>query len=64
VPDEEASEIIEDLRRRDAERFALELTGGFGAGIDMLHGSVPKPTPFTKPKRTGRVMAEPPVDQV
>ncbi|ARQ00798.1 monovalent cation:proton antiporter-2 (CPA2) family protein [Pseudorhodoplanes sinuspersici] len=64
VPDEEAAETIEDLRRRDAERFALELAGGFGAGIDMLHGNVPKPTPFTKPKRAGRVMAEPPVDEV
>ena len=64
VPDEEAAEIVEDLRQRDAERFALELAGGLGAGIDRLHGNVPKPTPFTKPKRAGQVMAEPPVDQV
>ena len=64
VPDEEATEIIADLRQRDAERFALELAGGFGSGIDKLHGNVPKPTPLTKPKRSGRVMAEPPVDQV
>lgn len=64
VPDEETAEIVEELRRRDSERFALEIAGGLGAGIDMLHGNVPKPTPFTKPKRAGRVMAEPPVDQV
>jgi glutathione-regulated potassium-efflux system protein KefB len=65
VPDEETAEIVEELRRRDSERFTLELAGGgLGAGIDMMHGNIPKPTPFTKPKRAGRVMAEPPVDQV
>ncbi len=64
VPDEEAAEIVRDLRERDAERFALELAGGLGAGVDKLHSNVPKPTPLTKPKRAGRVMAEPPLDQV
>jgi glutathione-regulated potassium-efflux system protein KefB len=51
VPDEEAAETTEDIRARDAERFALELTGGLLAGRDLLHGNVPKPVPFTKPKR-------------
>ncbi len=60
VSDEEASEIVEDLRRRDAERFALEVAGGIGAGLDKLHGNVPKPTPFTKPKRAGQVLGEQP----
>ena len=64
VPDEEAAEIAEELRRRDSERFTLEVAGGLVAGRDMIHGNVPKPTPFTKPKRAGRVMAEPPVDEV
>ncbi|MGD9920612.1 MAG: monovalent cation:proton antiporter-2 (CPA2) family protein [Pseudorhodoplanes sp.] len=65
VPDREASEIVEELRRRDAERFALEVAGGFGAGRDLMHGNVPKPTPFTKPKQAGRVMGEqPPADEV
>ena len=60
VSDEEASEIVDDLRRRDAERFALEVAGGIGAGLDKLHGNVPKPTPFTKPKRAGQVLGEQP----
>jgi glutathione-regulated potassium-efflux system protein KefB len=64
VPDEEAAKIADELRRRDSERFALEVAGGIGAGIDMIHGNAPKPTPFTKPKRAGRVMTEPPVDEV
>lgn len=29
VPDAEAAEIADELRRRDAERFALEVAGGF-----------------------------------
>ena len=65
VPDGEAAEIAEELRRRDAERFALEVAGGFGAGRDLMHGNVPKPVPLTKPKQVGRVLGEqPPVDQV
>ena len=51
VPAEEAAEIAADIRRRDAERFALEMTGGLLAGADLLHGNVPRPTPFTKPRR-------------
>ncbi len=65
VPDPEAADIVEELRRRDAERFALEVAGGFGSGRDLLRGNVPRPTPFTKPKQAGRVMGEqPPVDEV
>ncbi|HWV51571.1 monovalent cation:proton antiporter-2 (CPA2) family protein [Pseudorhodoplanes sp.] len=65
VPDAEAAEIADELRRRDAERFALEVAGGIGAGADLMHGNVPKPTPFTKPKRAGQVLGEqPPADEV
>jgi glutathione-regulated potassium-efflux system protein KefB len=52
VPEDEAAEISQEIRRRDAERYALELAGGgLGAGNDLLLGNIPKPTPFTKPKR-------------
>ncbi len=51
VPDEEAAEISADIRRRDAERFALEMSGGILAGADLLHNNAPRPTPFTTPKR-------------
>jgi glutathione-regulated potassium-efflux system protein KefB len=63
--DAEAADITEELRRRDAERFALEVAGGIGAGRDLMHGNVPKPTPLTKPKQPGRVLGEqPPADEV
>jgi glutathione-regulated potassium-efflux system protein KefB len=65
VPDVEAAEIADELRRRDAERFALEVAGGLGAGSDLMHSNVPKPTPFTKPKQPGRIIGgQPPADEV
>ncbi len=39
VPAEEAAEIIADVRRRDAERFTLELTGGIFAGRALIYGN-------------------------
>jgi glutathione-regulated potassium-efflux system protein KefB len=51
VPPEEAAEIAADIRRRDGERLTLEMSGGLLAGADLLHGNVPRPTPFTTPKR-------------
>jgi glutathione-regulated potassium-efflux system protein KefB len=63
VPDDEAEETVEDIRRRDAERFALETTGGLLAGRDLLHGNAPTPVPFTTPRRR-RTAAEPVPDGV
>jgi glutathione-regulated potassium-efflux system protein KefB len=51
VPEDEAAETAEDIRRRDAERFALETTGGLLAGRDLLHQMKPTPVPFTRPRR-------------
>jgi glutathione-regulated potassium-efflux system protein KefB len=65
VPDVEATEIVDEIRRRDAERFTLEVAGGIGAGRGLMRGNLPKPTPYTKPKRAGQVMGEqPPADEV
>jgi glutathione-regulated potassium-efflux system protein KefB len=52
VPPAEAADTAADIRRRDAERFALEQTGGLLAGRDLLHGNAPRPVPFTTPKRS------------
>ena len=65
VPDGDAAEIVEEIRRRDAERFALEVAGGIGAGRGLMRGNMPKPTPYTTPKRQGQVLGEqPPSDEV
>jgi glutathione-regulated potassium-efflux system protein KefB len=53
VAADDAEEIAEEIRRRDAERFQLELAGGgsLEAAKATMRGNLPKPTPFTKPKR-------------
>jgi CPA2 family monovalent cation:H+ antiporter-2/glutathione-regulated potassium-efflux system protein KefB len=43
VPPEEAAEVMDDLRRRDAARFELELVGGLYAGRTMIVGNAEKP---------------------
>jgi glutathione-regulated potassium-efflux system protein KefB len=63
VPEDEAAETVEDIRRRDAERFALETTGGLLAGRDLLHGNAPTPVPFTTPRRR-RAGGQPAADGV
>jgi glutathione-regulated potassium-efflux system protein KefB len=63
VPDTEAAEIAAEIRRRDAERFSLELaTNDSRAGIPLMFSNVtpraPKPTPFTVPRRESRALNE------
>lgn len=50
----DALEIVEEVRRRDAERVELELAEGLTAGTAMLFGNLragPTPTPFTRPRQ-------------
>jgi glutathione-regulated potassium-efflux system protein KefB len=58
VPPEEASEVVAEVRRRDAERLQLELAGGMGAGQALVRGNAPKPTPFTQPTRPSQALSE------
>ena len=41
VDDEEVASVVESVRRRDAERFAIEITDGIYAGRDLIHGNAP-----------------------
>jgi glutathione-regulated potassium-efflux system protein KefB len=58
VSQEEAAELVLDVRRRDAERFQLELAGGLGAGKALMRSNAPKPTPLTTPRGEGRALSE------
>jgi glutathione-regulated potassium-efflux system protein KefB len=60
VEEAEALEIAEEVRKRDAERFQLEVAGGpsLEAAKEKLRSNVPKPTPFTKPKRAAQPLNE------
>jgi glutathione-regulated potassium-efflux system protein KefB len=46
----EVAEIVADIRRRDEERFKLEVVGGLAAGAKLLHSNRMKPTPLIPPK--------------
>jgi glutathione-regulated potassium-efflux system protein KefB len=54
----DASEIIAEVRRRDAERFELQTTGGIQAGRDLLKGNMPTPAPLAPPRARGRALNE------
>ncbi|NTA40042.1 monovalent cation:proton antiporter-2 (CPA2) family protein [Agrobacterium salinitolerans] len=39
---EERASVMEDVRRRDGERFAMETAEGIYAGRDLIHGNAPR----------------------
>ncbi|MFT4148691.1 MAG: monovalent cation:proton antiporter-2 (CPA2) family protein [Paracoccaceae bacterium] len=40
---EDADDLMDSFRARDAERFSVEVTGGIFAGVSMLIGNIDKP---------------------
>ena len=40
VPADEAAEVAQDVRKRDTERFELEVAGGLFAGRSLLYGNM------------------------
>ncbi|MFC5388546.1 monovalent cation:proton antiporter-2 (CPA2) family protein [Brevundimonas bullata] len=60
VAEDEAAETIADVRRRDAARLDLQVTGGLTAGRSMMRGNAvtPEPEPYIKPTREGRLVNE------
>jgi glutathione-regulated potassium-efflux system protein KefB len=57
---EDVAETIEDVRRRDAERLTLQVTGGLTAGRGLMRGNAvtPTPEPYVKPKRESQALNE------
>lgn len=51
IADNEAQEIMNDIRRRDEARLAVQEAEGISAGRDMLHFEPVKPEPLIKPRR-------------
>ncbi len=54
VPEPEAEAIMEEVRRRDEQRLAIQQVEGLYGGRQYFQGNRPSPTPLTTPKRTGR----------
>lgn len=58
VEEQEAADVIADVRRRDSERLELQLTGGIHAGTGLLKGNQPTPGPLIQPKQPSQTMTE------
>ena len=58
VPEDEAAEVVDGVRKRDAARLELQMVDGLTAGRDLMRHNVPTPTPLTPPKRKGRPLSE------
>jgi glutathione-regulated potassium-efflux system protein KefB len=54
-----AEDTARDVRKRDEERLALQVVGGFTAGRQLLRGNMttPEPTPLTPPKKKGTALS-------
>ena len=55
---EQARETIADVRRRDEERFSLQLVEGIQAGRALMRGNIAttRPEPYVKPRREGTAL--------
>jgi glutathione-regulated potassium-efflux system protein KefB len=57
VPADEAARISDDVRSRDAERFAREIAGSTSQdAAGLMRTNVPKPAPLVTPQREGRTL--------
>lgn len=57
VPEDEVAQVLAEVRRRDEERFELQIaTSDVNAGNNLILGNAPKPTPLTPPKQQGQVI--------
>lgn len=56
VPEDEVAILMEEVRRREEERFELQLAGGLLAGHSVDKGRFPMPAPLTQPRHAGRAL--------
>jgi glutathione-regulated potassium-efflux system protein KefB len=68
VSEQDAREVAFEIRRRDSERFELEVaTQDAQAGVPLLFGNarphVPTPTPFTTPVRQSQLLHSEPTPE-
>lgn len=56
VPYEDTVETMAEARRRDQERFDLQLAGDLFSGGSLFRGNAPVPAPVQQPRRTGQAL--------
>jgi glutathione-regulated potassium-efflux system protein KefB len=55
VDEDDVAETLADVRRRDAERLQLQISGGLQSGRSLMKGNAPIPAPLAPPRRRGTV---------
>ncbi|MBU1385523.1 MAG: monovalent cation:proton antiporter-2 (CPA2) family protein [Alphaproteobacteria bacterium] len=57
---DEATETIEDVRRRDEQRLSIQLVEGITGGRSLMRGNIAttRPEPYIKPRREGTALNE------
>jgi len=60
VDPEVVADVVEDVRRRDAARLDVQITGDIRDGRNFLKGNIatPVPAPVAPPRRPGRPLSE------
>jgi glutathione-regulated potassium-efflux system protein KefB len=58
ISEGDAGEISAEVRRRDEERFELEMAGGVDAARALLRGNLWKPTPLVAPRRASKAVGD------
>ncbi|MEM9573924.1 MAG: cation:proton antiporter, partial [Pseudomonadota bacterium] len=51
-----ATEIVDDVRKRDSERLRVQATDGITAGAHMVHTKPVTPEPLSKPPKEGKIV--------
>ncbi|OQM73259.1 monovalent cation:proton antiporter-2 (CPA2) family protein [Manganibacter manganicus] len=60
VDPDTVADVIEDVRRRDAARLEMQISGNIHDGRNFLKGNIatPVPAPVTQPRRPGQALNE------
>jgi len=58
VEEDEADDIIRDVRQRDEQRLEMQLAGGLRAGLSLMRGNIAttQPAPLIVPRREGEAL--------
>jgi len=58
VDEDEADEILRDVRQRDEQRLEMQMAGGLHAGLSLMRGNIAttQPAPLIVPRREGEAL--------
>ena len=66
VQEEEAAELVLDVRRRDEQRLEMQMAGGLAAGLSLMRGNVAttQPAPLVVPRKEAKALNEEAADAI